>query len=49
MFIAVRPGLVQGTAGNALSGGGADYRHAAHVLPNRVKHTGSAGVCDFRL
>ena len=36
----VRPGLVQGVIGNALSGGGADYRHAAHVLPNRVKHTG---------
>ena len=45
----VRPGLVQGTVGNALSGGGADYRHAADVLPDCVKHTGSAGVCDFRL
>ena len=32
-----RQGLVQGVIGNALSGGGADYRHAAHVLPNRVK------------
>ena len=29
-----RQGLVQGIAGNALSGGGADYRHATHVLPD---------------
>lgn len=43
------PGLVQGIAGTDVSGGGFDYRHAAHILFNRVVYTGSAGVCDFRL
>ena len=45
----ISPGLVQGTAGTDVSGGGFDYRHATHVLFNRVGYTGSAGVCDFRL
>ena len=31
------------------SGSGADYRHAAHVLPDSALDTGSAGVRPFRL
>ena len=38
--------LVQGTAGNALSGGGADYRHAAHVLPNMETRRGKLNAGD---